>query len=40
MKLSIGQLLILILIFLFFFTDIKQIFKKVKYKFNDRKKGT
>lgn len=39
MNLSITQLIVLILIFLFLFSDFKQIYKKVKNRLN-RKKGT
>lgn len=39
MNFSVGQIIALVLIFLFLFSDLKQIYIKIKKEFN-RKKGT
>ena len=39
MSLSLSQLIILVFLFLFLFTDVRQIYKKIKKELT-RKKGT
>lgn len=39
MNFSLGQLIILMFLFFFLFTDVRQIYKKIKKEFI-RKKGT